>query len=246
MILVRGQFVRMARNSRRRMGMTSLPLGRLAGRSTAVMQAAIGMLALGVIAGIVGWLNDSYLREQWRWYTVTRPYREAHVRHYVLTADAERALKSKDTFRECATEQGKDYCPEMVVVPAGSFMMGSPETEKNRLPNEGPRHNVTIFKPFAVAKFESTFEEWDTCVAYGDCAQVVKDDFGRGQQPVINVTWDDAQRYVAWLTKMTGKPYRLLTEAEYEYATRAGTQTPYPWGDEIGKGNANCNGCGSQ
>ena len=70
--------------------------------------------------------------------------------------------------------------------------------------------------------------------------------FGRGRQPVINVTWDDAQRYVAWLSKMTGKPYRLLSEAEYEYAARAGTQTAYPWGDDIGKNNANCNGCGSQ
>ena len=69
---------------------------------------------------------------------------------------------------------------------------------------------------------------------------------GRGRQPVINVTWDDAQRYVAWLSKMTGKPYRLLSEAEWEYAARAGTQTAYSWGDEIGKGNANCNGCGSQ
>ena len=63
---------------------------------------------------------------------------------------------------------------------------------------------------------------------------------------MINVTWDDAQQYVAWLSKMTGKPYRLLTEAEWEYAARAGTTTAYSWGDEIGKGNANCNGCGSQ
>ena len=70
--------------------------------------------------------------------------------------------------------------------------------------------------------------------------------WGRSQQPVINVNWDDAQQYVAWLSKMTGKTYRLLTEAEYEYAARAGTTTAYPWGDDIGKDNANCNGCGSQ
>ena len=69
---------------------------------------------------------------------------------------------------------------------------------------------------------------------------------GRGTQPVINVTWDDAQQYVAWFSKMTGKPYRLLSEAEWEYAARAGTTTAYSWGDEIGKGNANCNGCGSE
>jgi formylglycine-generating enzyme required for sulfatase activity len=135
----------------------------------------------------------------------------------------------------------------MVVVPAGSFVMGSPPTEKGRDASEGPQHTVTIAKPFAVAKFELTFDEWDTCVAYGDCPQGVSDaGFGRGQRPVIFVTWDDAQRYAAWLSKMTGKPYRLLTEAEYEYATRAGGQTAYPWGDDIGRNNANCNGCGSE
>ncbi len=70
--------------------------------------------------------------------------------------------------------------------------------------------------------------------------------FGRGQQPVINVSWDDAQRYVAWLSRITGKQYRLLTEAEWEYAARADSTTAYHWGDDIGKGNANCNGCGSE
>ena len=70
--------------------------------------------------------------------------------------------------------------------------------------------------------------------------------WGRGPQPVINVNWDDAQQYVAWLSRVTGQPYRLLTEAEWEYAARAGTTTAYYWGDEIGKGNANCDGCGSQ
>ena len=68
---------------------------------------------------------------------------------------------------------------------------------------------------------------------------------GRGRQPANNVTWDDARYYAAWLSRMTGKPYRLLSEAEFEYAARAGTQTAYPWGDEIGENNANCDGCGS-
>jgi formylglycine-generating enzyme required for sulfatase activity len=126
-------------------------------------------------------------------------------------------------------------------------MMGSPPTEKYRNNFEGPQHIVTIAKPFAVSKFELTFDEWDTCAAYGDCAQDLSDSgWGRGQQPVIDVTWDDAQRYVAWLSKITGKPYRLLSEAEYEYVTRAGTQTAYPWGDDIGENNANCSGCGSK
>ncbi len=211
------------------------------------VQILVYVLLVGIILGLIGVINEAYVKEQWRWYMVTRPYMQAQVRPHVLPAVAEQALKPKDTFKECASEQGKDYCPEMVVVPAGSFMMGSPPTEKGRHASEGPQHTVTIGKPFAVAKFELTFDEWDTCVAYGDCPQGVGDaGFGRGQQPVIFVTWDDAQRYAAWLSKMTGKPYRLLTEAEYEYATRAGGQTAYPWGDDIGKNNANCTGCGSK
>jgi formylglycine-generating enzyme required for sulfatase activity len=211
------------------------------------VQTLVYVLLVGIILGLIGVINEAYVKEQWRWYMVTRPYMQVQVRPYVLSAVAEQALKPKDTFKECASEQGKDYCPEMVVVPAGSFVMGSPLTEKGRDASEGPQHTVTIAKPFAVAKFELTFDEWDTCVAYGDCPQGVSDaGFGRGQRPVIFVTWDDAQRYAAWLSKMTGKPYRLLTEAEYEYATRAGTQTAYPWGDDIGKNNANCMGCGSK
>jgi hypothetical protein len=129
----------------------------------------------------------------------------------------------------------------MVVIPAGSFMMGLPASENK--PPEQPQHNVTVAKPLAVSKYELTFDEWDTCVSYGDCPQGVADSgFGRGPQPVINVTWDDAQRYVAWLSKMTGKTYRLLSEAEYEYAMRAGTTTAYSWGDDIGKNNADCDG----
>jgi formylglycine-generating enzyme required for sulfatase activity len=206
------------------------------------VQIIVYVLLVGIILGLIGVINEAYVREQWRWYMVTRPYMQAQVRPYILPAAAERALKPKDTFRECASEQGKDYCPEMVVVPAGSFMMGSPPSEKSRVESEGPQHAVTIGKQFAVAKFAVTFDEWDTCVTYGDCPQGISDGgFGRGQRPVIFVTWDDAQLYAAWLSKMTGKPYRLLTEA-----TRAGTQTAYPWGGRIGKNNANCDGCGSK
>jgi formylglycine-generating enzyme required for sulfatase activity len=183
----------------------------------------------------------------------------------VLTAAQEQALRPDPNkgFRECAPEQGKDYCPEMIVVPTGSFLMGSPPTEEGRFPEE-EQHAVSIAKPFAVSKFEVTFDEWDTCVAAGDCPQGVSDSgFGRGQQPLIYVTFDDAQSYVAWLSKVTGKPYRLLSEAEYEYAARGGTQTVYPWGDDIEvriplgphpslplqlnfAAMANCNACGSQ
>jgi formylglycine-generating enzyme required for sulfatase activity len=147
-----------------------------------------------------------------------------------------------DTFKECSD------CPQMIVVPAGSFMMGSPANERGRDTNEGPQHRVTFTRQFAVAQFEVTFQEWDACVADGGCNRYKPSDrgWGRDRRPVINVSWDDAKAYVAWLSKKTAKTYRLLTEAEYEYATRAGTQTAYPWGNEIGKNNANCMACGSQ
>ena len=100
---------------------------------------------------------------------------------------------------------------------------------------------------FAIGKFELTFAEWNACVDHGDCsAGISTNGWGEGRQPVINVSWDDAQRYVAWLARITGKPYRLLSEAEYEYAARGGTQTAYPWGDAIGNNNANCGDCDSQ
>jgi formylglycine-generating enzyme required for sulfatase activity len=173
-----------------------------------------------------------------------RPYRVANFDNYLLKPDAERTLKPKDTFRECAQD-----CPEMVMVPAGKFVMGSPATEKGRLFTEDRRHGVAIAKPFAVSKFEVTFADWDACVSVGGCPQEGRANdagWGRGTRPVIYVSWDDAQAYVAWLSRMSGKAYRPLTEAEWEYAARAGSQTAYPWGNEIGKGNANCFGCGNE
>ena len=159
-----------------------------------------------------------------------------------LTAAQERALKAGDLFKE-----GTD-CPEMIVVPAGRFTMGSPTGQGRDI--ESPAHEVTIAKPFAVAKFALTFDEWDACASQNGCRPDVNDGgWGRGRRPAIKVSWDDAQAYVKWLSGITGKPYRLLSEAEYEYAARAGSQTAYPWGDEIklnGKPMANCDGCGSQ
>jgi formylglycine-generating enzyme required for sulfatase activity len=159
-----------------------------------------------------------------------------------LSPERESALKAGDTFQECTN------CPAMVVVPAGSFVMGSPPTEKYRVSDEGPQHTVTIAKPLAISMSELTFGEWDACLADGGCDKYQPSDegWGRGRQPVINVTWNDAHSYVGWLSRKTGKPYRLLTEAEYEYAARAGIQTAYPWGNEIGKNHANCIDCGSQ
>ena len=167
----------------------------------------------------------------------------SNIQSYILTAASERALKPLDSFRECSSSK---YCPEMIVIPAGSFIMGSPASEIGRQPDEGPQHRVTITRPFAASKFDLTFDQWDACVAYGACEAVSDAAWGRGERPVIFVTWDGAQQYLAWLSKITGKRYRLLTELEYEYATRAGVLTAFPWGDEIGRNRANCDGCGSE
>ena len=141
-----------------------------------------------------------------------------------------------EKFRDCPE------CPEMVVVPAGSYRMGS----EDGYSDQRPAHEVTIGAPFAVGRYEVTFAEWDACVRDGACSRVVNDEgWGRGRRPVINVSWDDAQRYVQWLSRKTGRVYRLLSESEWEYAARAGTETAYSWGDEIGVNRANCRGCGS-
>jgi formylglycine-generating enzyme required for sulfatase activity len=159
-----------------------------------------------------------------------------------LTAAQEQTLKVKDTFQECSN------CPVMTVVPAGSFFMGSPTNEPGRDNDEGPQHVVNIASQFAVGKYEVTFGQWNACVADGGCSGYKPSDEGWSgdRQPVVNVSWNDANAYVTWLAKKTGKPYRLLSEAEYEYAARGGATTAYPWGDSIGKNNANCDGCGSQ
>ena len=128
----------------------------------------------------------------------------------------------------------------MVIIPAGEFMMGSPYTEKGRYSVEEPQHKVTFAKPFAISKYEVTFDEWDACVSVGGCPSVNDFGVGRGRNPVIYVSWNDAQQYVAWLSKMTGKSYQLLSEAEWEYSARARSQTAYSWGNDIGTNNANC------
>ena len=135
----------------------------------------------------------------------------------------------------------------MVVVPAGSFMMGC-VSGQDCGENEQPVHRVTIGQPFAVGKYEVTFAEWDACVASGGCKGYRPNDHGkgRGRRPVIRVSWEDVQAYVTWLSDQTGQQYRLLSEAEWEYVARAGTTTKYWWGDEIGRNRATCDGCGSQ
>jgi formylglycine-generating enzyme required for sulfatase activity len=204
--------------------------------------ALIGVLALISVAGIAHalWANFDYLKVHGE--TIADRFLPK-----ALTAETEQALSqmalqpgNNISFRECSR------CPEMVVVPKGEFIMGSPETEKDRTKAEGPQHKVTIASNFAVSKFEATFDEWKACVDARLCENVSDLHWGRGNRPVINVSWDDAQQYVKWLSGRTGRPYRLLSEAEWEYAARAGSTTAYSWGDRIGEGNANCDGCGSK
>ena len=130
-----------------------------------------------------------------------------------------------ELFRDCPD------CPEMVVVPAGEFDMGGKDS-----PYEGPQHRVTIAKPFAIERRETSFAEWDACVSDGKCKHRPDDrGWGRGDQPVIDVSWEDAKAFVLWLTQKTGRNYRLPSEAEWEYAARANSKTRYHFGDDEAK-----------
>ena len=150
--------------------------------------------------------------------------------------------KSGTIFQDCRV------CPQVVVIPAGRFMMGSQETDEDARDNERPQHKVTIARPFAVSRFEVTFAEWNACIDAGGCTHNPSDaGWGQGSRPVMNVSWEDiTEQYLPWLRRVTGQAYRLLTEAEWEYAARAGTMTAYSWGEDLGENNANCYDCKSQ
>ena len=158
----------------------------------------------------------------------------------------------------------RDYRePEMIFIRGGTFTMGSPANEKDRNDEERP-HSVRI-GDFYLGKTEVMIEEYQRCVTAGACKPPVWDEAGSGyhlqtgasksyyqphtrsvKQPIVGVSWDDAMRYANWLSGFTGKRYGLPTEAQWEYAARAGAQTTYYWGNQVGKNQANCDGCGSQ
>jgi formylglycine-generating enzyme required for sulfatase activity len=144
----------------------------------------------------------------------------------------------KDAFKD-GTGEG----PAMIWLPQGSFLMGSPETELGRDRDEGPQHQVHIRYPLAVGQTAVTFDEFDAFVADTNYEHKPNDQgWGRGQRPVINVSWHDAQAYAKWLSQKTGEKYRLLSEAEWEYAARAGTSTAFWWGNSITTDQANYDG----
>jgi formylglycine-generating enzyme required for sulfatase activity len=190
-------------------------------------------------------LEEVYLSE--------RPAVEAAPLAFALTAAASSApvpapavadsrpepeLRPGVSFRDCSR------CPEMTVVPAGGFMMGCASRERGCARAERPRRRVTFARPFAVGKYAVTFALWDACVSEGGCGGYLpsRHGWGRPDRPVINVSRGDAQAFARWLSARTGKTYRLPTEAEWEYAARAGTTTPYWWGRLITARRANYNG----
>jgi formylglycine-generating enzyme required for sulfatase activity len=190
-------------------------------------------------------LRDDVLREAKEWADGGR-----HAESLVRRGErlhAALALATSEDFKSALAPAGEylKACRKLVVIPAGSYKMGGERSSRI----------ITIKTPFAVSRFAITFDQWDACVAGGGCENNLRpadENWGRGSRPVINVDWRDAQDYVAWLNRMTDTDsYRLLSEAEWEYAARGVTsaQAPhpdYPWGKEIGRANANCDGCGSQ
>ena len=144
-------------------------------------------------------------------------------------------LRPGDVFRDCV------QCPDMVVVPPGIFVMGS---EKHK--REGPTRVIRVRRPFAIGRFEVTRDEWMLCVAAGACKHTPDDHgWGTDRMPVINVDHRMVHNYTAWLSAMTGQTYRLPSEAEWEYAARAGSKKNYWFGDDVGENQVNCRECGS-
>ncbi|MDM8547853.1 SUMF1/EgtB/PvdO family nonheme iron enzyme [Candidatus Venteria ishoeyi] len=152
-----------------------------------------------------------------------------------------------DLARPAFRDTLKDGSPGPLMRPisAGSFLMGSPDKESGRQDDEGPQHRITLTQDFALGQNEVSFEEYDKFAEATGRDKPDDQGWGRGKRPVINVSWDNATAYAAWLSDQTRQTYVLPTEAQWEYAARAGTTTAYWWGNEVGQAKANCDGCGS-
>lgn len=157
------------------------------------------------------------------------------IAELIVSSDDGAAFEPGEQIRDCET------CPELVVIPGGSFEMGAPPEEPQRRLSEGPVVEIAV-APFALGVSEVTFAEWDACVAANACPSLPDSGWGRGRQPAVNVSYDDALAYVAWLSQVSGKAYRLPTEAEWEYAARAGATTPFSFGATVSAAQANFDG----
>ena len=212
--------------------------GYLTGEQAEVL-AAVGKDAVERAARAEREQKQAQAREQAR-LAQEAAERERLAREAKAKEAAERRAREEERpgreFRDCGE------CPEMVVVPAGEYLMGSRIGEGHN--DERPRHRVGIGEAFAVGKYEVTFDEWEACVADGGCGgyRPGTAGWGRGRRPVVNVSWEDAKEFVRWLSERTGERYRLLSEAEWEYAARAGTRGPFHYGGTISTDEANYNG----
>ena len=143
----------------------------------------------------------------------------------IIDAGVARCVQAKEVLRDCGN------CPEVVVMPAGKFWMGTRDSAKTTEGASAPERIVSV-RAFAAGRYEVTFEEWDECAQQGACRYSPPAKWGRGRQPVTHVSWQDAQNYLRWLTSRAGTPYRLLTEAEWEYLARDGRQEAYTFGSD--------------
>lgn len=165
----------------------------------------------------------------------------------VACANEDQDLKSGDVFKDCET------CPEMVVIPAGEFIMGARLYDENAIKKwELPQRKIVIGMPFAMGRFEVTRAQYQECFDGGGCAyspMLMQWERRKGADltrlPIVHISWEDAQQYVVWLSGKTGQRYTLPTEVEWEYAARGGARSIYWWGDELGIDRARCVGCGS-
>jgi formylglycine-generating enzyme required for sulfatase activity len=171
---------------------------------------------------------------------VTDAEAEAAQLQNQLVVEERESEKLRKQLAEARRWSDCEKCPWMVSLPGGPFTMGSPENEDGHDHDEEPAREVTV-QPFAIGQYEVTFDEWDTCVADGACLDRPKE-ADWGNRPVINVSWNDAKEYVVWLSKKTRQFYRLPSEAEWEYAARAGAGTRYWWGNQASPEHANYDG----
>jgi formylglycine-generating enzyme required for sulfatase activity len=165
--------------------------------------------------------------------TAAEPEPPAEVDIAAVDVGSPEQIDDLSTFKEC------ESCPVMVALPEGRFSMGSADGSSS----ERPVRDVTIGQPFALGKFEVTVAEWKACASAGACRDIGDLEPGDDERPMQNISWPDAQAFVAWLSKTTGEAYRLPTESEWEYAARGGKSTKFWWGNSSVDGRANCSEC---
>ena len=206
-------------------------------------EAAIGRGAFDEARGVVEQLRRLSPEHPWVWESEAR-IRTAQAQHLVEKTEAAIRRGELAKARGHVERRIAELTPEMVRIEGGYFRMGSPGSERGRRDDE--RQHEVYVDAFSIATHEVTFAEYDRFVEAAGQSRPEDEGWGRGQRPVINVSWDDATAYARWLSGETGRRYRLPTEAEWEYAARAGSTTEYPWGNRVGHGRANCEGCGSR